>query len=988
MGCALSATAATQPGGFVIGEHVFYRGAPQQGWSGRLVFGASGQVVYVTFRGSVAVMFGGGIGRVTVEPLELCRTVPRIPSGFSFDDIMYYGGPAREYSNGDAIQFGQQGSIAGLCCLRGDPPDGGQRLAVLFPGHRMAKALQPALLSSQPPTIPGGYSVGDRVYWCGMNWTFPNGDRLKFGSEGEVAGRSCVGDGLDDRRVAVSFRGNRGAVAMRLPEISSQYPVIPGGYNVGDQVYYAFPNWKSPNGSTLQFGVQGKVIGRSCIGDGKDDERIWVLFPGLSYGCICLEQISLEPPMIPGHYNLGDPVYYCGPSRPVGSSDQLLVFGSLGEVAGRAASGTQLSGQRALADVAVVFPGSLDAVDVRLLEISRGMPVIPGGLSHGDRVFYCGGDRAFGNGDRITFGSRGEVVGRSCQGDGQDDERVAVVLPGNRLASDLRLEECSGKAPPNLLVWLEERLAAAERKAACPTPRRARSRSRGGDSLPGRPSPSSLLALVEPDASPQASRWGDGAGAAEEPTADSSEVVPLSVQTPSRAVQFEGLAVIGGIPAASPSVAGAAAEQTSVITELAIVRRTALAADLGDLAAAAQRAALAQVELGRRSGDLALLAELRRAAEEGAGGGGGDAFLDGSWQQELWSCANSALEEVAMPQVLTSAGSEGDVFGQLAVRDWAKARGFSEIVGQAEELLQSSQLPDSFLQRQMADRLSGSEPESGPEAARVVEQMQLLLNETYTGWGGFGKLTRTRDRPDEKVADHLEVECVVHLRNKESYLNYCIRRQVIACEMPEYSRRDWNVRTSSSASLSSASVSSPSSLSDAGGPGCGASPHSGPTAAQPPSQDFPKSPGEYPLSVLDPSFNEHYLWHGTGPAEARGIAERGFDLGQAGSSRGALFGRGLYFAESCLKADEYVRPDAEGRFPLILCRVTLGHVNYCDAEDPWELRESLRFSCRHSSGEHHSVIGDREKIRQTFREFVIFDAHQAYPEYIVWYRRK
>ena len=64
---------------------------------------------------------------------------------------------------------------------------------------------------------------------------------------------------------------------------------------------------------------------------------------------------------------------------------------------------------------------------------------------------------------------------------------------------------------------------------------------------------------------------------------------------------------------------------------------------------------------------------------------------------------------------------------------------------------------------------------------------------------------------------------------------------------------------------------------------------------------------------------------------------------QAGSSRGALFERGLYFAESCLKADEYVSPDDRGWFPLILCRVTLGHISYCDAEDLWELRESLRY---------------------------------------------
>ncbi|CAE8650622.1 unnamed protein product, partial [Polarella glacialis] len=88
------------------------------------------------------------------------------------------------------------------------------------------------------------------------------------------------------------------------------------------------------------------------------------------------------------------------------------------------------------------------------------------------------------------------------------------------------------------------------------------------------------------------------------------------------------------------------------------------------------------------------------------------------------------------------------------------------------------------------------------------------------------------------------------------------------------------------------------------------------------------------------------------------------------------------------KGREPLRFEA-GKRPLLADLRWQGrHRTALSAEDPWELRESLRFSCRHSSGEHHSVIGDREKIRQTFREFVIFDAHQAYPEYIVWYRRK
>ncbi|CAD7968348.1 unnamed protein product [Amoebophrya sp. A25] len=37
---------------------------------------------------------------------------------------------------------------------------------------------------------------------------------------------------------------------------------------------------------------------------------------------------------------------------------------------------------------------------------------------------------------------------------------------------------------------------------------------------------------------------------------------------------------------------------------------------------------------------------------------------------------------------------------------------------------------------------------------------------------------------------------------------------------------------------------------------------------------------------------------------------------------------------------------------------------------------------------YHSVLGDREKCRRTFREFVVYDQAQVYPEWILWYERQ
>jgi len=135
---------------------------------------------------------------------------------------------------------------------------------------------------------------------------------------------------------------------------------------------------------------------------------------------------------------------------------------------------------------------------------------------------------------------------------------------------------------------------------------------------------------------------------------------------------------------------------------------------------------------------------------------------------------------------------------------------------------------------------------------------------------------------------------------------------------------------------------------------------------------------------IDPTKNEFYLWHGTTPAAAEAITTGDFRIDLAGSHAGTMYGRGIYFAEACSKSDEYTRETSDGLRPLLLCRVLCGRVLYNDEHHPTVSK--LVSSC--TSGEYDCVLGDREKIRNTYREFIVFDNDQAYPEFIVWYRRK
>eukprot|EP00931_Biecheleriopsis_adriatica_P101466 TRINITY_DN7659_c0_g1_i1.p1 TRINITY_DN7659_c0_g1~~TRINITY_DN7659_c0_g1_i1.p1 ORF type:complete len:526 (-),score=102.41 TRINITY_DN7659_c0_g1_i1:130-1707(-) len=130
--------------------------------------------------------------------------------------------------------------------------------------------------------------------------------------------------------------------------------------------------------------------------------------------------------------------------------------------------------------------------------------------------------------------------------------------------------------------------------------------------------------------------------------------------------------------------------------------------------------------------------------------------------------------------------------------------------------------------------------------------------------------------------------------------------------------------------------------------------------------------------------NEWYLFHGTNPEAAAKICESDFQVRCAGSSTGTLYGRGLYFAESITKADEYAKPNASGNYAVLMCRVIGGNVRYTDAVEPDP--EDLVNSC--IGGSFDSVLGDREKIRGTYREFVLFDSEDVYVEYVIEYKRK
>ncbi|CAG5122479.1 unnamed protein product, partial [Candidula unifasciata] len=106
--------------------------------------------------------------------------------------------------------------------------------------------------------------------------------------------------------------------------------------------------------------------------------------------------------------------------------------------------------------------------------------------------------------------------------------------------------------------------------------------------------------------------------------------------------------------------------------------------------------------------------------------------------------------------------------------------------------------------------------------------------------------------------------------------------------------------------------------------------------------------------------NEHYLFHGTKAPKA--IAANGID--PRVSNEAGMFGKGIYTAEAFTKADQYTESVKLTRPPCIQC-------------------SSDKCSCSNQEL-YDSVMGDGRWI---FREFVVYDQNQCYPEYLISYQR-
>jgi len=148
--------------------------------------------------------------------------------------------------------------------------------------------------------------------------------------------------------------------------------------------------------------------------------------------------------------------------------------------------------------------------------------------------------------------------------------------------------------------------------------------------------------------------------------------------------------------------------------------------------------------------------------------------------------------------------------------------------------------------------------------------------------------------------------------------------------------------------------------------------------------------------------NEWRLFHGTSYAACQGICNSNFRLSLSGTGatwkdpgadKGSpLYGYGIYLAERITKADEYAGevPDDDphggaGLNCALICRAVGGRANVCMTNeiDKEQLKKDV------FDGPYHSVFGDRvTTLNKPFKEIVMYDKDQIYPEFCIYYERR
>lgn len=135
---------------------------------------------------------------------------------------------------------------------------------------------------------------------------------------------------------------------------------------------------------------------------------------------------------------------------------------------------------------------------------------------------------------------------------------------------------------------------------------------------------------------------------------------------------------------------------------------------------------------------------------------------------------------------------------------------------------------------------------------------------------------------------------------------------------------------------------------------------------------------------LDAETNGAWLFHLIDSNAVGRATASDFSVVEAGGQDVRSRGRGVYLADNSRAIDELAAGDVGGLRCMLLCQVTLGRSLF----DREVMPDVTQLVDKCVSGTYHSVVTDHAKHwAGAYREIVVYDSEQVYPELLLWYRR-
>ena len=148
-----------------------------------------------------------------------------LPDNYSLGQKVWFCGAPQRLQGDDRVEYGLEGEVVEASIFNAhDELTGAQkRLSIKFQGNteRVECYLGELSKAWPPPPLPGGFSVGQQVFFRGVRQRLLSGDRVGDNRPGEVVGASSIDPAT---RVAVRFPDNVNATDCHVDTLSTAPP--------------------------------------------------------------------------------------------------------------------------------------------------------------------------------------------------------------------------------------------------------------------------------------------------------------------------------------------------------------------------------------------------------------------------------------------------------------------------------------------------------------------------------------------------------------------------------------------------------------------------------------------------------------------------------------------------------------------------------------------------------------------------------------------